>query len=32
VTRLVYAVVLVVGLGTIAALSPLPDRVTDRDI
>lgn len=31
-TRLVYALVLVIGLGTIAALSPLPDRVTDRDI
>jgi hypothetical protein len=28
----VYAAVLVVALGAIAALSPLPDRVTDRGI
>ncbi len=31
-TRIAYFVVLVVVLGTIATLSPLPDRVTDRDI
>src|SRR5438105_1775319 len=30
--RLLYAAALVVVLGTIASLSPLPDRVTDRDI
>jgi hypothetical protein len=32
VTRLVYAAALFVVLGTIATFSPLPDRVTDRDI
>ena len=31
-TRLAYAAALVVVLGTIAWLSPLPDRVTDREI
>ena len=30
--RVGYAVALVVVLGTIAVLSPLPDRVTDREI
>jgi len=30
--RLIYGAVLVLALGTIAALSPLPGRVTDRDI
>jgi hypothetical protein len=32
VPRLVYAAALVIVLGTIAWLSPLPDRVTDRGI
>jgi len=32
IARLAYAVVLVLVLGTIAWLSPLPDRVTDREI
>jgi hypothetical protein len=32
VTRVIYLAVLVVVLGTIAALSPIPDRVTDRGI
>ncbi len=31
-SRLVYAAALVIVLGAIARLSPLPDRVTDRDI
>jgi hypothetical protein len=31
-SRMLYAAVLVIVLGTIAWLSPLPDRVTDRDI
>lgn len=30
--KLWYAAVLVIALGAIAQLSPLPDRVTDRDI
>jgi len=30
--RLAYAAALVIVLGTIASVSPLPDRVTDRDI
>jgi len=31
-SRVAYAVALLVVLGTLARLSPLPDRVTDRDI
>src|SRR5437764_8990296 len=31
-TRLGYAAALVIVLGAIAALSPIPNRVTDRDI
>jgi hypothetical protein len=31
-SRMAYAATLVIVLGTIAWLSPLPDRVTDREI